>query len=429
LSAIGEPVIRDTSAQDVFVDPAPRRRKRQRLIVIGAASGVLIIIALAILIRSWASSSVVVSRERVRIATVSRGPFIRDIAAQGTVVVANSPTLFAAAMGTVTFNVRAGDAVTLGQVLAVVDSPSLKNEYARERATLDGSTTDLERASIEARRLILQNKQSADLANTKIRAGERELERAKSAYEQGVLPKRDYDKAQDDRDDARLVFDHAQANARLQEESLNFELKTKRVEVERQKLVVAELARRVDAHNVRSPVKGMVGSLAVNQKAAVAENGPLLTVVDLSALEVEFSVAESYAADLALNMAADINYSARNYPGVVTSISPEVQQNEVRGRLRFKDKLPPGVRQNQRVGVRIMLDSRDSVLKVERGAFAEGAGTVFKIDGDVARRQPVQVGAMSVSEVEILSGLEAGDRIIVSNTSEFDSAPEIRLND
>ncbi len=429
LTVVSEPVIRDTSGQDTFIDPALSVRKRQRVVVVAAAAGVALLITLAVLIRSWASSSVVIPRERVRIATVTKGAFVRDIAAQGTVVVANSPTLFAAALGTVTFNVRAGDSVTEGQLLATVDSPTLKNEYARERATLDGLTTDLERASIEARRLILQNKQAADLATTQIRATERELERTKSAWEQGVLPKRDYDKAQDQRDDARLVYDHALANAKLQEESLNFELKTKRVEVDRQKLVVAELARKVDALNVRSPVKGMVGSLAVNQKSAVTENAPLLTVVDLSALEVEFRVAESYAADLALNMAADINYAGKDYPGVVTSISPEVQQNEVRGRLRFADRLPPGVRQNQRVPVRIVLDSRENVLKVERGAFTDSGSVAYEVDGDFAVQRPVQLGAMSVGEVEIVSGLEAGDQVIVSNTSDFGNAPEIRLSD
>ncbi len=428
MSALGEPSIRDTSAQDVHLDPAPRARRRHRLLVIAAAASVAVLVLIGLVLRSWASSNVVVPRERVRIATVTRGPFVRDIAAQGTVVVADSPTLFAIAMGAVTFNVRAGDAVTEGQVLGTVDSPSLKNELARERATLDGLTVGLQRESIETRRQILESQQTADLATTQIRATERELERAKSGYDQGVIPRRDYDRAQDERDDARLVYNHAIANAKLHEESLDFELKTKRTELERQKLVVADLTRRVDALTVRSPVKGMVGSLLVNQRAAVAENAPLLTVIDLSALEVEFRVAESYAADLALNMAAEINYSGKDYPGVVTSISPEVQQSEVKGRLRFADKLPPGVRQNQRVNVRIVLDSRDNVLKVERGAFVDSGSVAYRVEGDMARRQPVKLGAMSVAEVEILSGLEAGNQIIVSSISDFGDAPEVRLS-
>jgi HlyD family secretion protein len=428
MAAISETFIRDTSAQDIALDPGPRARKRRMLLIAAGVGALALIIALVVLIRAWASTSVVVSRERLRIATVTRGAFIRDVAAQGTVVVANSPTLFSTGVGTVTFLVKAGDAVAEGQVLATVDSPSLRSEHAREKAALDGLVVALDRASIDARRQILENKQKADLATTQIRASERELERAQSGWDNGVIPRRDLDRAKDERDDARLVYDHALANSKLHEESLSFELKTRRVEIERQKLAVTELARRVDALTVRSPVKGMVGSLAVNQKQQIAENAALLTVVDLSALEVEFRVSESYAADLAPDMVSEIDYGGRKYPGLITSISPEVQNSEVKGRLRFAEKLPAGVRQNQRVSVRIVMDQRNDALKVERGAFADAGSFVYVIEGDMAVQRPVQLGAMSMGEVEILSGLKEGDRIVVSSVEDFANAPEARLN-
>jgi HlyD family secretion protein len=167
----------------------------------------------------------------------------------------------------------------------------------------------------------------------------------------------------------------------------------------------------------------------VSQKAAVIENAGLLTVVDLSALEVEFSISESYASDLAIGMASDINYAGKSYRGTVTAISPEVQQNEVKGRVRFAGQPPPGVRQNQRVNVRIVLDRRDSVLKVERGGFVDAGSVVYHVQGDVATRQPVALGSMSVGEVQILSGLNAGDQIVVSSVSDFGDAPEVHLTD
>lgn len=429
MAAIGDPFIRDTSAQDVTLDPAPRARKR-RLIVLGFVSiGLLVLIALASLIRTWASTSLVVPRERVRIATVIRGTFVRDVAAQGTVVVADSPTLFSSGVGTVTFVVNAGDAVQQGQVLATVDSPSLRSEYAREQAALDGLLVAYERSGIEARRQMLEEKQATDLASTHIRASERELERQQAAWAQGVIPKRDLDRAQDERDDARLTYEHAVANAKLQQESLNFELKTKRVEIGRQKLAVQELQRRVDALTVKSPVKGMVGSLAVNQKTAVAENAALLTVVDLSALEVEFRVAETYAGDLTPDMNADIEYGGHKYPGLVTSISPEVRNSEVKGRMRFADRLPPGLRQNQRVSVRIVLDRRPDILKVERGAFTDAGSYAYVVDGDIARKRDVTLGAMSMGEVEIVSGLKEGESVVVSSVADFSGVPEARLTD
>jgi len=424
-----EAKVRDTSAQDVVIDPAHGMRRRRRVLMIAACGVAALAVVIGLVVRSWMNSNVVVPRARVRIATVTRGSFVRDLAAEGTVVVANSPTLFSVAVGTVTFNVVAGSPVTQGQVLATVDSPALKNELERERATLDGLTVSLERQAIETHRQVLESKQTVDLATTQVRATERELERMKSGLDQGVVARRDLDKAQDARDDARLTYDHAVSNARLQENSLNFDLKTKRTEVDRQKLLVADLTRRVDALTIRSPVKGMAGSLLVNQRATVTENAGLLTVVDLSALEVEFSVSESYASDLAINMTAGINYAGKNYRALVTSISPEVQQNEVKGRVRFADRGPPGIRQNQRVNVRIVLDQRDNALKVERGAFIDGGSVAYRVQGDVATRQAVTLGAMSVGEVEILSGLNAGDQIIVSSISEFGDAPEVRLAD
>ena len=427
--AIADQLIRDTSAQDIALDPGPRARKR-RLLLIGAVSTALVlVIALVILIRSWVSTSLVVPRERVRIAMVTRGAFVRDVAAQGTVVVADSPTLFASGMGTVNFAVKAGDVVKEGQVLAIVDSPSLRNEYAREQAALDGLLVALDRASIDARRQILEQKQATDLASTHTRAAQRELERQQAAWDQGVIPRRDLDRANDERDDARLTYEHAVANAKLQEEGLRFELKTKRVEIERQRLAVKELQRRVDGLTVKSPVKGMVGSLAVNQKSAVNENSALLTVVDLSALEVEFRVAETYAGDLTPDMKAEIDYGGRKFAGLVTSISPEVQNSEVKGRLRFADKLPPGVRQNQRVSVRIVLDQRPDALKVERGAFADAGNYAYVVTGDTATKRDVTLGAMSMGEVEIVSGLKEGESIVVSSVEDFSGVPEARLTD
>jgi HlyD family secretion protein len=144
---------------------------------------------------------------------------------------------------------------------------------------------------------------------------------------------------------------------------------------------------------------------------------------------VEFRVAETYAGDLAPDMKAEIEYGGRRYPGLVTSISPEVQNSEVKGRMRFADKLPPGVRQNQRVNVRIVLDQRPDTLKVERGAFVDAGSYAYVVEGDVARKRDVTLGAMSVGEVEIVSGLKEGESVVVSSVEDFSGVPEAHLTD
>jgi HlyD family secretion protein len=415
--------IRDTSATDVAIESSQPKRRR---IIIGAAAAVLGITGV-VAVRAWMTTGVGIPRDRVRIAEVTRGMFIRDVAAEGTVVAAGSPTLYAIANGTITFTARAGNRVVKGQTLGSLDSPSLVNEYQREQATLDSLNVALGRQDIEDRRQDLKNREDTDQASVQLQAADREFKRATSAREVGVIPERDFAKARDDLQSARLAFDHAKANARLETDSMKFELHTKRLERDRQKLVVENLAQQVAKLTIRSPVDGMVGSLAVNDKTSVAENAALLTVVDLSALEIEFCVPESYSTEIAPDMTAEIAYGGKLYPGRVTTVSPEVKDNEVSGRLKFADNAPAGLRQNQRVNVRIIMDSRKNVVKVERGGFVDSGGTIYVVEGAIAHRRTARLAAMSVSEVEILSGASPGEQLVISSLSDFNDAPEVRL--
>jgi HlyD family secretion protein len=426
------PGMRGTDGQDRVV--ATRgldwRRDKRVLIAGGIAALLLGAVFLTWLLGAWARSDSTVARDRLRIATVTRGEFLSDVAAQGTVVAAVSPTLYAPAAGTVTLTRNAGDTVKKGDLVATVDSPGLRNEFARERATFDSLVVDLRRQEIDVRRKILQSQQTSDMAGVAIRAAEREFARAEQAWDQKVISARDYQRARDELDEAKLTHHHAIETAGLEKEGLEFELQTRRLQRDRQKLLVADLERRVGDLEVKSPVDGIVGTLAVTQKAAVQQDAALVTVVDLSALEVEFRVAESYAGAIGLGMPAEVSLGGKAYAGEVTSMSPEVRQGEVTGRVRLKE-LPPGLRQNQRVSVRILMDERDDVLKVERGAFyeAEGGAFAYVVRDDVAERKPIRTGAVSVREIEITDGLAEGDQIVISDTDDFKNAERVLLAD
>ncbi len=421
--------MRSTEAQDRAVEPARRWLRDRRVWWVGGGLLVVLLVAGAWAIRGWATSDATVARERVRIATVTRGKFVNDVAAQATVVAAVSPELHAPATGTVALSVKAGDTVRKGAVLATVDSPALRNEYERERATLESLTVDLKREEIDVRRRILQGQQERDMAAVAIRAAEREFARSQLAWDQKVISERDYRRAKDELDEAKLTHDHAVQASALDKESLEFELQTRRLQRERQQLVVADLERRVGELAVRSPVDGMVGSVAVTDKAAVQQDAVLLNVVDLSALEIEFRVAESYAGSLGTGMPAEIGYGGKTYAGEVAALSPEVRQGEVTGRVRFKGEPPAGLRQNQRVSVRIVMDERDGVLKVERGGFYEAGGgrQAYVVRDGVAERASIQTGAASIREIEITGGLAEGDQVVVSDTEPFKNAARVLL--
>jgi HlyD family secretion protein len=102
---------------------------------------------------------------------------------------------------------------------------------------------------------------------------------------------------------------------------------------------------------------------------------------------------------------------------------------EVESRLEFVGKMPDGLRQNQRLAARILLDEKPDVLLVERGPSLEAGGghSAYFVRAGVAERWPLLTGAASLAAVEILSGAVAGDRIVISGADAFGDAERIRI--
>lgn len=422
-------MIRDTSAQDRQI-AAPRNR-RKYLVWGAAAAAVLVaggfLLPVAARLMSADSSA---SSARLRIAEVKRGNLVRDVSVQGKVVAAISPTLYARSAGTVTLDIQAGDKVKKGDVLAEIDSPELTNKLKQEQATLDSLGLEVERATIANRKLEAAAKMAYEQAVIDRQTAERELERNTTAFERGAQPEMEVLRAKDALAKSRLSESNAQQNMQLDRDTLAFELKTKRFALDRQKLLVEDLSRQVDELKMRSPVDGQVGQLLVQQRANVAASAPVLTVVDLSAFEIEVQVPEVFAHDLGPGMAAEIQDASGRYAGEVSAISPEVVDGQVTGRIRFAENKPDGLRQNQRLTTRILMDEHPNVLMVERGPFVDtGAGRVaYVVRGGMAERTPIQVGATSLNAVEIVSGVREGDRIVISGTDQFNGAQRVALN-
>jgi HlyD family secretion protein len=123
-------------------------------------------------------------------------------------------------------------------------------------------------------------------------------------------------------------------------------------------------------------------------------------------------------------MAAEILVGNERIAAAIVAISSEIIGNQVTTRLRFATGTPPGLRQNQRLTTRILFESVSGALIVERGQFLEsGAGRIaYVVDGDIARRREIVVGARSLADVEIASGLAAGELIITSSLDAFEGA-------
>ena len=410
--------------------PVEAARGPRRLVL--AIAAVVLLVGAAVAwpaVRRWAGAERAVDGSTLRYATVTRGDLVRDLSVQARAVAALSPTLFSPGQGIVSLRTRAGAQVRQGDVLAVIDSEELRAALDQARAQLLTTRAELDRQRILARQAALRVQQQVDLLSLRLAAAERLLDRADRTFQEGLSSKTDHETAQDAVRIAGIELKQARREIAFTREAEAFEVATREQQVLRQESIVGELAKRVDDLTIRAPFDGLVATVAVQDQDAVAPNQAVLTVVNLSSLELEVGLPEEYASEARIGTPAVISFGGREYPGRVTAISPEVVDSEIVATVAFAGEQPAGLKQNQRVTTRLTFESRPDVLKVARGAFLEeeGGRIAYVVDGFTATRRDIVTGARSVGEVEIVRGLREGERIVSSDTAAFRRARTVLL--
>jgi len=420
-------MIQDTSSQDVILAKSQTGPTK----LIGAATIVLVLGYIVYsLISSWASTDQSVDRSRLRIGVVEKGLFVRDISLQGNIVAANSPKLYSPSVGTVTLLFNPGEIVKQGDIVVKVASPTLINQLQQEKAKLISLDIEYERQKIATKQAKIKSEQQIKLEAVILNAAKREKRRAEKSIKIQAVSQLDYEKALDDLKRSQLKHDFAIKVAELENENLVFELQARQSELNQHRLLVENTERLVSELTIKAPVSGIVGSWSVEQKSAVSVNQALLTIVDLSAFQVEIDIPESYADELGIGMLVKVKYNQQDYDAEIITISPEVTNNVVKGRVAFIQSPPPGIKQNQRVTSRVILEQKNNVLYLPRGSFIQHHSglKVFVIEENRATLTDVKLGSRSISKVEIISGLMEGQSVIISNTDFVNDAKKLNLN-
>jgi HlyD family secretion protein len=131
-------------------------------------------------------------------------------------------------------------------------------------------------------------------------------------------------------------------------------------------------------------------------------------------------------------MNAEVLAGNQPYSATLVSVSPEIIQNQVTTRIRFSGEMPPGLRQNQRLTTRILMEEKQNVLTLQRGQFLDSGGSrvAYVLDKDnVAHRRSIEVGARSLAAVEIASGLDEGEQVVISSIDQFRGAESVLVTD
>ncbi|MEM7362619.1 MAG: HlyD family efflux transporter periplasmic adaptor subunit [Pseudomonadota bacterium] len=412
--------IEGTAGQDVFVG----RQSRSYLpLMIGG--GVLLLLFAGYFAASYVTDFLTADnffdRSKARTAVVDRGHYERSISVEGNVVAMFAPTLYAEANGVVSLLVEEGDTVIGGQSLASVDNPELVNQLKREVAALRLQEVELETLRNQLEQQELETRQALDLIQINLDAEQRELERRTVIVGEGAIALNEFEKNKDRVHSLEVQVKNTTTQLGLTRANNALAIRTKSLTIDQQALVVEDLERKVALLTLTSPVNGTVGEIMVKERDTVQADQPMINVVDLSSYEVEVLIPETYAESLDVGLTVQVVYRNQNHEARLASISPQVRDGSVSGRVVFAGESPAGLRQNLRLNNKIILETKDDVIKVKRGPFVESHGGrgVYVLDGDIAQYRRIQLGSIGISEVEVISGLTKGEQVIISDTSEL----------
>src|SRR6266550_3957608 len=320
---------------------AAPRLPRVSAIVAAIAVALLIIVVLLPGARRWWRADRAVDATTIRTATVMRGDLSRDISVQARVVASLHPTLFSPAQGIISIKTKAGTQARKGDVLATIESTELRSSLSQAQSLLISQRADLARQNIVSRQTNLRAEQQVGLTTLRLEAAKRNLARNERMFKEGLSNRSDYESAQDAVRVAEMELTQAKKELGMGAETLNFDLRNRQEQVKRQESVTAELQRKVEELTVRAPFDGMVATVNVQDRDAIAANQAILTIVNLSSFELELPLPEEYAADTSIGTQAIIAFEGREYTGNVTAISPEVVNSQVTATVAFKGATPP----------------------------------------------------------------------------------------
>ena len=213
--------------------------------------------------------------------------------------------------------------------------------------------------------------------------------------------------------------------------SLEAQLEAKEAEVEQRRLLHALRRSQLESLRVRPGIPGVLQQVEVEVGQQVTPGTNLVRIAEPRRLKAEIEVAATQARDLEVGQRAEVDTRNGMVPGRVSRIDPVVKEGLVTVDVALEGKLPRGARPDLSVDGTVELEHLEDVLYMPRPGFSQedGSGSLFRLesDGIHAQRVRVDLGASSVSEIQILEGLNLGDQVVLSDMAQWKDHDRIRL--
>ena len=408
-----------------------RKRRRQRWLLAGG--GGLVLVAATVGLARLHPAVPTVERANVWVDAVRRGPMVREVRGLGTLVPEDITWIAARTDARVErIVVQPGAAVTSDTVILLLGNPELQQSVVdadaavtAAQARLVNLRAQLEGTSLERQSAFARAQGDSDTAAAQVEVNEK-LSR------QGLVAVVEYKKSQIVAKELAACLEIERQRVDFTRQAVEPQIAVAQGEVDGAKATATLRHGELDALQVRAGMAGVLQQVPVEVGQRVTAGTNLARVADPAKLKAQVKIPETQARDIVPGLPANIDTRNGVVEGRVSRVNPAVTEGTVLVDVTFAGKaLPRGARPDLSVEGTVELERIADTLVVGRPAFGqeESQVSLFRLsaDGSEAGRVKVQLGRGSVGAVEVRGGLQAGDRVILSDTSAYDNQDKLRL--
>ncbi len=408
-------------------------KKKRRKMTLYVGIGVVAVVIASIAISSLKPAAPAIDRNLVWVDTVKRGPMVRQVRGIGSLVPENIRIVTSRSAGRVDRIVlRAGAPVTPDSVIVELANPDVIQAAEAADSQLQSAEAEFTNLNVRLGSDLLAMESELARAKSEYETSKLQAEVTEELFKDGLVSGLERRRTQVAAEDSATRHEIAKKRYAFTQESMQLQLAVKQAEVNRQRAQTQLRREECDALKVRAGLTGVLQTMALEVGEQIANGGVLARVADPTSLKAQVRIAETQAKDIVPGQLASIDTRNGIVEGRVARIDPSVQNGTVTVDVALTGTLPKGARPDLSIDGTIELERLPDVIFVGRPAFGQEHSTVgvFKLesDGDIAHRSPVKFGRASVNTIEVLDGLQPGDRVILSDMSQHDSTDRVRLN-
>ena len=397
-----------------------------------AAAAVLMVVLISVALAQMKPAAPTVERATVWVDTVKRGSMVRQVRGLGTLVPEDTRWLPATTQGRVERIVlRPGAEVHASSVILELSNPQVEQEAINARLALQAADANLANLRVTLQNELLAQQASAatvqaDYTQARLQAEVNE-ELAKEKLISELVRRQSQVRAEELKTRNEIETKRL-ATAR---ESIEARISVQQAAVDQARAMVQLNERRLADLQVRPGFSGVLQQVPVEVGQQVAPGQNLARVADPGRLKAELRIAETQAKDIEIGQVAQVDTRNGVIPGRVIRKDPAATNGTVTVDVGLTGALPRGAVPDLSVDGTVELERLENVLYVGRPAFGQEQSTVglFKIGNEAgdAERVQVRLGRSSVNTIEIVSGLNSGDQVVLSDMSAWDAFDRVRL--